>query len=426
MNVLIVGQGGREHALAWKAAQSPLAGDIFVAPGNAGTGSEPGIFNVGISVNDIDKLAKYAIAKNVGLTIVGPEMPLANGIADSFAEKGLNCFGTNVQASQLESSKHFGKRFMERHGIPTAEYRSFADPNDAQKFIDSGSFPMVIKADGLAAGKGVTIVNNCEESRFALHQILVEKRFGAAGERIVIEQFIEGEEASFMCMVDGKNIVELPSSQDHKAAYDADQGPNTGGMGAYSPASVINDAMREQILQTVIQPTVAGMREEGVEYKGFLYAGLIIRKDGTIQVLEFNCRLGDPETQPVMMRLQSDIVELCLAGCNGEFEGVSANWDQRASLGVVAVAGGYPGEYASGAKIKGLDQQLGPDQKIFHAGTGKDAEGEYIVGGGRVLCATAIAEEIAAAQSGAYDIMQKIKFKDMHYRTDIGYRALSH
>ncbi len=424
MNILIVGKGGREHALAWKAAQSPLASRVFVAEGNAGTQNEPCIFNVALSAGDIGQLVDFAKASNVGLTIVGPEIPLANGICDTFAENGLMCFGPSREAAQMEASKLFAKTFMQRHSIPTAEYRTFSDAQSAEKFIDTVSFPLVIKADGLAAGKGVIIAYSAEEARFALHRIFVDKAFGAAGDRVVVEQFIDGEEASFICIVDGENIVELATSQDHKAAYDGDRGPNTGGMGAYSPASVIDDGMKARIYDTVIRPTVDGLREEGIEYKGFLYAGLIIGTDGQPRVLEFNCRLGDPEAQAIMMRMQSDLVELCLAGCTGELTGVQAKWDPRPSLGVVAVAGGYPGEYLKGAVIHGLDSVDAPDAKVFHAGTTVDKQGKFVVDGGRVLCVTAIADGLAAAQARAYAALGQIDFEDIHYRTDIGYRAL--
>ncbi len=403
---------------------SPLVDNIYVAPGNIGTASELNTTNVNINSNDIDQLVAFASSKKLDLTIVGPEIPLVNGITDRFKEAGLLCFGPTQKAARLEGSKLFAKSFMERHGIPLARFRAFSNVHEAYDFIDSKKPPLVIKADGLAAGKGVVIARNTKEAKFAAHQILVKKTFGAAGNRILVEEFLEGEEASFICMVDGKRIIAMAAAQDHKAAYDGDEGPNTGGMGAYSPASVLNDAMQMQVVDTIIQPTIDGLREEGIEYKGFLYAGLMIGTDGQIRVLEFNCRLGDPETQPLLMRLKTSLVEMCLEGAGEGFSSTETQWDPRASLGVVATAGGYPGEFKKGTVIQGVDSITDSNVKIFHAGTMIDPKGQLVVNGGRVLCVTALGDGIADAQAIAYRSLQKISFEDMHYRTDIGHRAV--
>lgn len=425
MKALIIGGGGREHALAWKAAQSPLADHVYVAPGNAGTSAEPGVSNVDIAANNCSELIEFAKRNKIGLTVVGPESPLAAGIVDRFREAGLLCYGPTAQAAQVEASKRFTKSLLERHGIPTASYRAFDDVSEAHKFIDETGKPLVIKADGLAAGKGVIIANTAEEAKRSAHDMLVKKRFGDAGDLIVVEEFLEGEEASFICMVDGETVVQMAMSQDHKAAYDNDAGPNTGGMGAYTPPPFATDEMRERIMETIINPTVRGLLEDGIHYTGFLYAGVIIDAEGQPKVLEFNCRFGDPETQPIMMRLKSDLVELCSAGALGELDTVQARWDERASLGVVAAAGGYPGEIVPGAVIEGCDGLDAEDLKVFHAGTAFDEQGRLIVSGGRVLCVTALADDIATAQARAYEGLSQIEFQDMHYRTDIGYRALA-
>ena len=423
MNILIIGNGGREHALAWKAAQSPLAKNVYVAPGNAGTAQEPNLTNVDISATDIDGLVAFARANNIGLTIVGPEAPLVRGVVDAFKAAGLTIFGPAKGAAQLEGSKAFTKDFLARHHIPTADYQNFTEIEPALAYLDKTGAPVVIKADGLAAGKGVIVAMTLKEAQDAVHDMLAGNAFGDAGHRIVIEEFLTGEEASFIVMVDGKNVVPMATSQDHKRVGDNDTGPNTGGMGAYSPAPVVTDAVHQRVMEKVIYPTVEGMAAEGHTYQGFLYAGLMIDEQGEPKVIEFNCRFGDPETQPIMMRLQSDLVELCLAGAQGKLAGKTSQWDPRPALGVVMAAGGYPGDYRKGDVIEGLDIQEA-NCKVFQAGTALK-NGAVVTDGGRVLCVTALGEDIAQAQKQAYAALQHIHWNDAFCRSDIGYRAIA-
>ncbi|MBC3997558.1 phosphoribosylamine--glycine ligase [Morganella morganii] len=423
MNILIIGNGGREHALAWKAAQSPLAANVYVAPGNAGTAQEPNLTNVDISATDIDGLVAFARANNIGLTIVGPEAPLVMGVVDAFNAAGLTIFGPTKGAAQLEGSKAFTKDFLARHHIPTADYQNFTEVEPALAYLDKTGAPVVIKADGLAAGKGVIVAMTLKEAQDAVHDMLAGNAFGDAGHRIVIEEFLTGEEASFIVMVDGKNVVPMATSQDHKRVGDNDTGPNTGGMGAYSPAPVVTDTVHQRVMEKVIYPTVEGMAAEGHTYQGFLYAGLMIDEHGEPKVIEFNCRFGDPETQPIMMRLQSDLVELCLAGAQGKLAGKTSLWDPRPALGVVMAAGGYPGDYRKGDVISGLDVQEA-DCKVFQAGTALK-EGAVVTDGGRVLCVTALGEDIAQAQKQAYAALKHIHWDDAFCRSDIGYRAVA-
>lgn len=423
MNILIIGNGGREHALAWKAAQSPLAKNVYVAPGNAGTAQEPNLTNVDISATDIDGLVAFARANNIGLTIVGPEAPLVLGVVDAFKAAGLTIFGPSKGAAQLEGSKAFTKDFLARHHIPTADYQNFTEIEPALAYLDKTGAPVVIKADGLAAGKGVIVAMALKEAQDAVHDMLAGNAFGDAGHRIVIEEFLTGEEASFIVMVDGKNVVPMATSQDHKRVGDNDTGPNTGGMGAYSPAPVVTDAVHQRVMEKVIYPTVEGMAAEGHTYQGFLYAGLMIDEQGEPKVIEFNCRFGDPETQPIMMRLQSDLVELCLAGAQGKLAGKTSQWDPRPALGVVMAAGGYPGDYRKGDVIEGLDIQEA-NCKVFQAGTALK-NGTVVTDGGRVLCVTALGEDIAQAQKQAYAALKHIHWNDAFCRSDIGYRAIA-
>lgn len=423
MNILIIGNGGREHALAWKAAQSPLAKNVYVAPGNAGTAQEPNLTNVDISATDIDGLVAFARTNNIGLTIVGPEAPLVLGVVDAFKAAGLTIFGPAKGAAQLEGSKAFTKDFLARHHIPTADYQNFTEIEPALAYLDKTGAPVVIKADGLAAGKGVIVAMTLKEAQDAVHDMLAGNAFGDAGHRIVIEEFLTGEEASFIVMVDGKNVVPMATSQDHKRVGDNDTGPNTGGMGAYSPAPVVTDAVHQRVMEKVIYPTVEGMAAEGHTYQGFLYAGLMIDEQGEPKVIEFNCRFGDPETQPIMMRLQSDLVELCLAGAQGKLAGKTSQWDPRPALGVVMAAGGYPGDYRKGDVIEGLDIQEA-NCKVFQAGTALK-NGAVVTDGGRVLCVTALGEDIAQAQKQAYAALQHIHWNDAFCRSDIGYRAIA-
>ncbi|EML4853884.1 phosphoribosylamine--glycine ligase [Morganella morganii] len=423
MNILIIGNGGREHALAWKAAQSPLAANVYVAPGNAGTAQEPNLTNVDISATDIDGLVAFARANNIGLTIVGPEAPLVMGVVDAFNAAGLTIFGPSKGAAQLEGSKAFTKDFLARHHIPTADYQNFTEVEPALAYLDKTGAPVVIKADGLAAGKGVIVAMTLKEAQDAVHDMLAGNAFGDAGHRIVIEEFLTGEEASFIVMVDGKNVVPMATSQDHKRVGDNDTGPNTGGMGAYSPAPVVTDTVHQRVMEKVIYPTVEGMAAEGHTYQGFLYAGLMIDEHGEPKVIEFNCRFGDPETQPIMMRLQSDLVELCLAGAQGKLAGKTSQWDPRPALGVVMAAGGYPGDYRKGDVISGLDVQEA-DCKVFQAGTALK-DGAVVTDGGRVLCVTALGEDIAQAQKQAYAALKHIHWDDAFCRSDIGYRAIA-
>ena len=424
MNVLIIGSGGREHALAWKAAQSAQVEQVFVAPGNAGSGAEASVSNIDIAVDDFSGLAEFAIANQVGLTIVGPEQPLVEGVVDYFEERGLKIFGPSAAAAQLEGSKAFTKDFLARHQIPTAFYGNFTELEPALAYLREHGAPIVVKADGLAAGKGVIVAMTLDEAEAAMRDMLAGNAFGEAGHRVVIEEFLDGEEASFIVMVDGQQLLPMATSQDHKRVGEADSGPNTGGMGAYSPAPVVSDEIYQRILSEVIEPTVAGMQAEGNRYRGFLYAGLMIMADGTPKVIEYNCRFGDPETQPILMRLQSDLVEHCLAAIDGSLDLQQAKWDPRPAVGVVLAAGGYPGAYGKGAVIEGLDKSAPADSKIFHAGTTLK-DGHVVTSGGRVLCSTALGDTIAAAQQQAYRLAEQIDWQGMFYRSDIGWRAIT-
>ncbi len=424
MNVLVIGSGGREHALAWKAAQSPLADKVYVAPGNAGTALEPKVENIAIGVEDIDSLTNFAKQHEIGLTIVGPEIPLVLGLVDAFSEAGLACFGPTRGAAQLEGSKAFTKDFLARHQIPTADYQTFTEITQALDYLRSRGAPIVIKADGLAAGKGVIVAMNLAEAETAVRDMLSGNAFGEAGHRMVIEEYLAGEEASFIVMADGKHVLPMATSQDHKRVGDGDTGPNTGGMGAYSPAPVVTRKIHQRIMDEVILPTVQGMADEGLAYTGFLYAGLMIMPDGTPKVIEYNCRFGDPETQPIMLRMQSDLVAHCLAALEGRLDRETTAWDPRASLGVVLAAGGYPGSYDKGLPISGLPEAEQPDMKVFHAGTSEKA-GRIVTAGGRVLCATALGESVAKAQQKAYTLTRSISWDKIYYRTDIGYRAVA-
>lgn len=424
MDILIIGSGGREHALAWKAAQSPLADTIYVAPGNAGTANEPNMQNVDIAVDDIKGLVQFALDKQIGLTIVGPEAPLVLGVTDAFAAAGLACFGPSAEAAQLEGSKSFTKDFLARHQIPSAAYQTFTEIDPALAYLRERGAPIVIKADGLAAGKGVIVAMDLNTAEEAVRDMLAGNAFGDAGHRVVIEDFLEGEEASFIVMVDGENILPMATSQDHKRVGDGDTGPNTGGMGAYSPAPVVNGEIYQRIMGQVIKPTVKGMAEEGRPYTGFLYAGLMISADGSPSVIEYNCRFGDPETQPIMLRMQSDMVAHCLAALKGELDQEKAEWDPRPSLGVVLAAGGYPGDYAKGLGIQGLDAAAQLDGKVFHAGTAKQDD-QVVTAGGRVLCATALGDSVADAQQKAYQLVDAISWDGVFCRRDIGYRAIA-
>lgn len=423
MKVLVIGGGGREHALAWKAAQSSLATEVFVAPGNAGTANEPNLHNVAIAADDVTALLDFAKQQQIGLTIVGPEAPLAKGVVDAFNAAGLAIFGPSQAAAQLESSKAFAKDFLARHNIPTAAYQTFTEIEPAKAFVDKLGTPIVIKADGLAAGKGVIIAQTPAEAYAAIDDMLAGNKFGSAGSRVVIEEFLTGEEASFIVMVDGKTALPFASSQDHKARDNGDKGPNTGGMGAYSPAPVVTPAVHDWVMQEVIYPTVNGMAAEGIVFTGFLYAGLMIAADGSAKVLEFNCRFGDPETQPIMMRLESDLVQLCLDACQTKLAGQSIQFSQQAAVGVVLAAGGYPDDYKKGLVIKGLTDADTATAKVFHAGTALQ-NGEVVTSGGRVLCATALGNTVSAAQQAAYQQAEKISWDGMFYRSDIGYRAI--
>jgi phosphoribosylamine--glycine ligase len=424
MKVLIVGSGGREHALAWKCARSKLVDEVLVAPGNAGTAREDKVRNVAVSADDIDALASLAQEIGAGLTIIGPEAPLVAGIVDRFVELGLPCFGPDAKAAQLEGSKAFTKDFLARHAIPTAAYKNFSDLEPALDYIREQGAPIVIKADGLAAGKGVIVARTLAEAEQAATDMLAGGSFGAAGATIVVEEFLDGEEASFIVVTDGKTILPLATSQDHKARDDGDVGPNTGGMGAYSPAPVVTADVEQRIMKQVIEPTLAGMQADGNPYLGFLYAGLMVMPDGTPRVIEFNCRLGDPETQPIMMRLDSDLVEICKATIDGTLDQQAADWDSRAALGVVLAAGGYPGSYEKGHAISGLEAADSDSQKVFHAGT--DTNGDDVVtSGGRVLCVVGLGNTVSSAATNAYDAVRKIDWQDVYYRNDIGHRAIA-
>ena len=424
MNILIIGGGGREHALAWKAAQSPLVKKVFVAPGNAGTAREPDMENINIAADDIAALITFAKNQNIGLTIVGPEVPLVKGVVDEFQKNGLKIFGPSKNAAQLEGSKAFTKDFLARHNIPTAYYGNFTQVDEAIAYIKKCGAPIVVKADGLAAGKGVIIARTEDEAIAAVKDMLSGNAFGDAGARVVIEEFLIGEEASFIVMVDGKHVLPMATSQDHKARDDGDRGPNTGGMGAYSPAPVVSVAVHDRVMQEVIYPTVKGMAAEGNAFTGFLYAGLMIDKNGMIKVLEYNVRFGDPETQPIMLRLQSDLVELCLAAVDGKLHEKTTRWDERCSLGVVLAAGGYPDAYKKGDEIHGLDNIDSRETKVFHAGT-EIINGKVVTNGGRVLCVCALGNTVAHAQKLAYSVVKKIKWTNMYCRTDIGFKAIN-
>lgn len=425
MKVLIIGGGGREHALAWKAAQSPRVETVFVAPGNAGTALEPKVQNVQVGATDVPALVSFARDHEVDLCIVGPEAPLVAGVVDAFRAAGLRCFGPSRAAAELEGSKAFTKDFLSRHGIPTAEYQTFSDIDAARDYIRSRGAPIVVKADGLAAGKGVVVAQSIDEAISAAEDMLEGNVFGDAGARIVVEEFLAGEEASFIVMVDGEHILPLASSQDHKARDDGDVGPNTGGMGAYSPAPVVTEELHARVMREIIEPTVRGMAADGRIYTGFLYAGLMIMPDGSPKVLEFNCRLGDPETQPIMLRLQSDLVELCEAAIDGQLDRCSLQWDPRSSVGVVMAAAGYPGSYRKGQPISGLPEQELEGRKVFHAGTDLNSEGAVVTNGGRVLCVCALGDTVAEAQRRAYELVDQIHWDGAFCRRDIGYRAIA-
>jgi len=425
MKVLIIGGGGREHALAWKTAQAADVTQVFVAPGNAGTALEANLKNVDIKVEDIAGLVKFAQDNAIDLAIVGPEVPLVLGVVDAFNEAGLKCFGPTAGAAQLEGSKAFSKDFLAKHNIPTAAYDVFTEIEPAHAYLEKVGVPIVIKADGLAAGKGVILADTMQEAKDAVTDMLAGNKFGSAGARVVIEEFLVGEEASFIVMADGKNVLPMATSQDHKARNNGDTGPNTGGMGAYTPAPVVTPEIHDRIMQTVIYPTIEGMAKDGLPYTGFLYAGVMIDANGVPKVLEFNCRFGDPETQPIMMRLKSDLAALCLAAIDGKLDTVSAEWDERAAVGVVMAAGGYPDEYRKADVISGLDKAQADDLKVFHAGTAVNDSNQVITAGGRVICVTALGNNVTAAQNRAYQGVAMIHWDEAYYRTDIGHRAIT-
>ena len=422
MKVLVIGGGGREHALAWKLAQSPRVTEVFVAPGNAGTALENNVTNIDLSVSDLDGLVRFAESNAIDYTVVGPEAPLVGGLVDRFEAKGLRCFGPNADCARLEGSKAFTKEFLNRHNIPTAAYGTFTDVDQALAYLDDVGAPIVVKADGLAAGKGVILAETLDEAKSAVKDMLQGNQFGDAGRRVVIEEFLNGEEASFIVMVDGTDVLPLASSQDHKAAYEGDTGPNTGGMGAYSPAPVVDQNCHNRIMSQVIKPTIHGLAADGLKYRGFLYAGIMVTVDGTPKVLEYNCRFGDPETQPILFRLKSDLLDLIEAACHGSLEDQIAIWDSRAALGVVMAAPGYPGDYPKGATIS-LGQDI-EDTKVFHAGTGMNRN-RPVTSGGRVLCVTALGSGVTEAQTKAYERLKTVQFEGAEYRTDIGYRAVA-
>jgi phosphoribosylamine--glycine ligase len=423
MKILIVGSGGREHALAWKTCQSAKVDQVYVAPGNAGTALEQGIENIAIAAEDISGLVDFARQHQIDLTIIGPEVPLVAGVVDEFQQAGLHCFGPSAKAAQLEGSKTFCKDFMARHNIPTAKYQTFTDKQLAIEYIKEQGAPIVVKADGLAAGKGVIVALTEQQAIDAVEDMLAGNVFGDAGSRVVIEEFLQGEEVSFIVIADGKQALPMATSQDHKARDNGDKGPNTGGMGAFSPAPIVTPELHSKILQEVIEPTLAGMAGDGMPYTGFLYAGLMISDGGDIQVLEYNCRFGDPETQPIMMRLQSDLVELCLAALNQQLDQTTSAWDERAALGVVLASGGYPDTYQKGHIISGLPAIENSDIKVFHAGT-KQENDQIVTSGGRVLCACALGKDITEAQKKAYDLTHSIQWQDVFFRTDIGNKAI--
>ncbi|MBS0581838.1 MAG: phosphoribosylamine--glycine ligase [Proteobacteria bacterium] len=423
MKVLVIGSGGREHALAWKLKQSPRVGEVIVAPGNAGTASEPGVRNVPISPADIDALLHFAQVENVALTVVGPEVPLVAGLVDRFEAAGLRCFGPSAKAAQLEGSKAFAKDFLARHGIPTAHYAVFTELAPALDYVRDKGAPIVIKADGLAAGKGVVVAMTLAEAERALGDMLGTHTLGAAGARVVIEEFLDGEEASYIVIAGGGHALPMATSQDHKRVGDGDTGPNTGGMGAYSPAPVVTPEVERRILREVIEPTLAGMAADGAPFTGFLYAGLMIDKSGAPKVIEFNVRFGDPETQPIMLRLQSDLVELIQAAIDGRLDGQRTQWDARPAIGVVLAAHGYPGTVRTGDAIVGHDGDFGAEVKVFHAGT-KMENGNVVSAGGRVLTVCALGVDLRAARHSAYAAIENIRFDGGFHRRDIGYRAL--
>lgn len=421
MKVLVIGSGGREHALAWKIAENKKISQTYVAPGNAGTATNPDMVNVPIT--KIDELVAFVKQEKIAITVVGPEAPLSQGVVDAFQKEGLQIFGPTQAAAQLESSKDFSKAFMVRHNIPTAAYETFSDAKAAHTYINQQGAPIVIKADGLAAGKGVVVAMTDQEAHDAVDMMLGDNKFGDAGARVVIEEFLTGEEASFMVMVDGKNILPLATSQDHKRLLDGDQGPNTGGMGAYSPAPVVTPEIHARAMREIIRPTVEGMAKDGIPYTGFLYAGLMINKDGSLKTLEFNCRMGDPETQPILMRLKSDLLGLIDQAVNGTLNQAEAKWDRRFALGVVMASANYPETPRLGDEITGLNRSL-QDAYVFHAGTKLTEDGKVITSGGRVLCVTALGETVKFAQQQAYRIIEEISFDGAQYRKDIGYRAI--
>ncbi|QTH63389.1 phosphoribosylamine--glycine ligase [Psychrosphaera ytuae] len=423
MKILVIGGGGREHALAWKAAQNEMVQTVFVAPGNAGTSTEHKLQNVEIGAEDVAGLLAFAKQEHIDLTIVGPEAPLVLGVVDAFEDAGLKVFGPSQAAAQLEGSKAFTKDFLARHQIPTAAYQNFTEIEPAIAYVREQGAPIVIKADGLAAGKGVIVAMTLEEAEDAIKDMLAGNAFGEAGSRVVVEEFLTGEEASFIVMVDGKNVLPMATSQDHKRAYNGDQGPNTGGMGAYSPAPVVTAEIHQRIMNEVIYPTVEGMAKEGHPYTGFLYAGLMIAEDGTPKVIEYNCRFGDPETQPIMMRMKSDLVDLCFAALAKSLDTATIEFDPRPAVGVVLAAGGYPGSYNKGDEITGIPEATSAS-KTFHAGT-KMIDGVVTTNGGRVLCATAMGDSVTAAQQEAYKLVEQIKWQGVEYRTDIAYRAIA-
>lgn len=420
MKILVIGSGGREHALAWKIAQNKEVSRVYVAPGNAGTALDPDMVNVPVSC--IEDLLAFALREQISLTVVGPEAPLSQGVVDVFRSHGLKIFGPTRAAAQLESSKDYAKAFMLRHGIPTAHYASFTNPAEAHAYVEKHGAPIVIKADGLAAGKGVVVAIQADEAHAAIDMMLADNKLGSAGARVVIEEFLQGEEASFIVMVDGKNILPLATSQDHKRLRDGDTGPNTGGMGAYSPAPVVTPDIHAQVMRDIIRPTVEGMAQEGIPYTGFLYAGLMIDAQGQAKTLEFNCRLGDPETQPIMMRLKSDLVRLLQHAVAGSLDQAQTEWDRRTALGVVMAAANYPEQPRLGDVISGLPTAL-EDAHVFHAGTTLKNQ-LPVTNGGRVLCVTALGEMLKFAQSRAYQICETIQFEGAQYRKDIGYRAI--
>ncbi|MBT8087454.1 MAG: phosphoribosylamine--glycine ligase [Gammaproteobacteria bacterium] len=424
MKVLVIGSGGREHALAWKCAQSAMVDEVLVAPGNAGTAREHKVRNVAVQADDIEGLLALAKAEDPGLTIVGPEVPLVAGVVDRFDALGLPCFGPTAAAARLEGSKAYTKDFLARHNIPTAAYRNFSALEPALDYIREQGAPIVIKADGLAAGKGVIVATSVSEAEQAATDMLAGGSFGDAGARIVVEEYLDGEEASFIVVTDGDTVLPLATSQDHKARDEGDVGPNTGGMGAYSPAPVVTADVEQRIMETVIRPTLAGMAADGNRYLGFLYAGLMIMPDGTPKVIEFNCRMGDPETQPLLMRLDADLVDICLATLGGNLDEKSVSWDPRPALGVVLAAGGYPGSYDKGKVISGLEQADSDTQKVFHAGT-TESGGSVVTSGGRVLCVVGLGETVAAAAANAYRSVDKIEWQDAYCRRDIGHRAIA-